>query len=733
MPRGMTHSTQANTQWLRALRPTAAASAETHMLYDAHLAAETVVAARNAEDAMRFAAAETRELLDAHFKTTPADGSMGARPVAVTLIATGLAAESANALSMLDALAHLHGSMPRQTMRATVLTGVDARAFVDASDISGVLDADDDVGRLLVLMRWAELVTGWDPRVRTEVVSFDALPLHASQSALEVLQSELFGVCVRNDVPIDAALLVRHAGGHVRRHAWLQSIADASAIFFALTIGKDSVTLDDSSLPVPDVLGMFVRISTRAHGEGGLTNAAAFHGMLLGSAGEEVNAFCDAAMRIGFDRAYATTDGRRRAAMRLHTCAVQATGLPLEARVTLYDRRGCVGEPIRSPGSWIWQHNAAIVPISHVLTNFVVTICSYESMLPGRHSLRPFFVEHFHHASRLYASAGSVGAADADAADASAARQPGVHMQASASSDTVATLDADAGPGDGPDAGSLAADAFVVGSLGLAIDSRRASVGDVYAHICDMRERARVRAVLEQRPEMCVTRPSDEVARLFKNFVYTCGVGLSVREAFDFAANAVLTHQTEHAATAARAELARLRRVADGALAVGARARRRLGQEAQAQESQAAPRLVQVFSLLELAGCGIVAYVAVDETPAVVGAMQRALAGADADADAAALAHACDACDANAGAGARLDGICAATDVLAASTRETDVFVVDAVGGEARRVLARAGAQRWREVSAGALLDAACAAPRAAAFVLEGGMVTVLARATDRR
>ena len=63
-----------------------------------------------------------------------------------------------------------------------------------------------------------------------------------------------------------------------------------------------------------------------------------------------------------------------------------------------------MGEPIRSPGSWIWRFAPAIVPVEAVVDKFIVSPCNRDSILPGNRVLEKPFCAFFNRASDLYSS-----------------------------------------------------------------------------------------------------------------------------------------------------------------------------------------------------------------------------------------------------------------------------------------------------------------------------------------
>jgi ABC-type transporter Mla MlaB component len=149
------------------------------------------------------------------------------------------------------------------------------------------------------------------------------------------------------------------------------------------------------------VPGVMLRMSARAAGLGGVTSNNAMHALLLCADGQE-----------GMARDFVITNREglpplpeeRASKLLLHTVAVQVEPMKLNGAVTLFAQGGKPGEPIQSPGSWVWRSSAAIVPIEKVMENFFVMSCGVESTLPKRCSMRKFMQTHMQRSMDMFNS-----------------------------------------------------------------------------------------------------------------------------------------------------------------------------------------------------------------------------------------------------------------------------------------------------------------------------------------
>ena len=527
------------------LVPGRTADAATHALYHAFLAAHTVIGARDALDVQKLVASEEAEVIDSFNNVASEDGSLPPRPVSVVLLLCGGSAVGSYALHTLNAFSHLNSCFHISEMRASVFAGADAAAYLEH------VGARANPHSASVVVRWAS--SGDDAersgaRVVTHVHSFPELGL-SGERICEELQECLFTMTKRFDAPFRPHIVKNL--GKVPMDAWLLRRRDAAAAFFGFMRGRSSVTIapleSDSDQAASGQLTDFnicVRFADRKAGAP-VDHPSTFHGRLLGghSHGAEVLRACIEASVHGqglgaailsSDPAIAAAERARLARLGLHTCAVQANGFELADRVTLYSTVGKIREPIQPPRSWIWQSNAAIVPIADVLENFAVLPCTLASVVPGAAAFRVASDQFFNIAATLYAEACCNNTPSTVAAP---------NDVGSCCEETV---------GDGIASIDDRTDILVAAAFGMRFDTARFTAGDAYTQTARCEE---TQALV------------DFLAACIEQF----GVSIPLRDCVARAASAVRHYVTPVASEANRREMARLRRVADAALLLRAR------------------------------------------------------------------------------------------------------------------------------------------------------------------
>lgn len=516
-------------------------SPNTALLYRAYLSARTVVAAEVPEDAQAMYFAERAEILAAASNTAPVDGSLAPRRVSVTLLAHGDSAGLRESRLALDALAHFAGlaiasvtgddtTLTVSLIRMAVLAGPQAYLHATECQKDAILSQSAcNRSDLELVMRWAESSENSpEPMLRAEF--FQLASFNSLDSALQAIQGAMLNARTYSNVPLPLAVATHHP--NVQKFAWAQAHATATNAFFRLLEGEGAVVkhpaVEQYGRSV-DATGVYVRFCSRALGESGLIDNSSFHGMLLADSEKlaDVVHFCDDYPN-GLPPPDENTIG-----LLLHTCAVQAECFQLGQRVTLFDHHGKVGEPIRSPGSWIWRLSSAIRPVdASLLEHFVLVPCSPMSMLPGNKLLERPFREFFRRASDLF------GATFGDCTST---------LSGDAFERQCVTLPA---RDDGADPTIEQAERFALAAFGIDSTSRRIMVGDAYtllsyrgapAPICEFMLKASLR----------------------------WGIGTPLLEVFSKAGSSITTHKSDERMHLAECENVRLRRVADAALALG--------------------------------------------------------------------------------------------------------------------------------------------------------------------
>jgi len=534
-------SDPASARILRKVPHRKSSSPTTSLLYRAYLSAKTVVAAEVPEDALDMYLAETAEIMAAAKNKAPVDFSLAPRRVSVTLLVHGASAGLREARLALDALAHLarqaissvtgdDTTLSISLIRMAVLAGPQAHLHVTRCQTDAILSQSAyDCSAIELAMRWADVPEcGVDPILRAEF--FKLAPFNSADSALDAIQAAMLEARSSSRVPLPLAVAAYHP--NVQEFAWAWAHATASSAFFRLQEGEGAVVKHpaveqyDRSI---DVTGVYVRLCNRHLGESGLTDSAAFHGMLLADADKllDVKHFCE-----DHPNGLPPPDGNT-IGMLLHTCAVQAERFQLGDRVTLFDHHGKVGEPICPPGSCIWRYSPAIMPVDvALLENFTLIPCSPMSMLPGNKMLEKPFRDFFRRASDLFGATF------------------GEHISSLAGDAFERQCVAIPARDECADPPIEEAEHFALAAFGIDATSRRITVGDAYtllshrgapAPMCDFMLKASLR----------------------------WGIGTSLLEVFSKAGTSITNHKTDERIAAAERENVRLRRIADAALALG--------------------------------------------------------------------------------------------------------------------------------------------------------------------
>lgn len=412
-PRGMAMDGKLAAKSTR-LMPGDTAALHFYALYSGFMATRTVVACETALELPMLLAAETKELLDAAKGVVAPDNSLPPRHVSVTLLAHGTnAVQTSGARMFLDGLAHLASSpigpvsgnrqLTATLMRVTVLAGADAAWHCEQIKDEALDSAPEMApGTVQLCARWVAQLGGLT--TRTEFKTFNTAT--TADLALEAMQNWLFSLKIAYAAPFPVEIASRHA--NVPPDAWAKSVHNASHAFFALFDGRQTVKLQKHGYAVQlEHSGVHVRICPRLDPMLHAVNRPdSFHGFLIGSeiCISEIQRHCKQNEERGLPM---TTEDT--AKFCLHTVAVQAVGFPLEQRVSLYAVSGKCGGmkpgvPIQSPGSWVWRHDPAIVPLEDVLQNFHVVPCNRESLLPGDRRLERPFGTFFNKAYKLFSN-----------------------------------------------------------------------------------------------------------------------------------------------------------------------------------------------------------------------------------------------------------------------------------------------------------------------------------------
>ena len=539
MPRYMTAGFTANSKKQR-LVPAQSAGQWMRPLFNAYMSLRCVMYAEQASDILSLHDGENVELCRAASRIPSEDGSAEARTVGVTLLVHGHCSTGMASRTALDALSHMASSplqdghtLSASLVRFSVLASADAEWFVQKVHQQALASTSSrSYSSIEIAVRWAQV--GGD--LRTEFFEIDVS--QTGDKILASIQTSMLRCKAEFGAPVNDAIFVHHP--NVQLDAYIVNESRHSHAFFALMEGTPFVSKSVALSSVGQDVGVsstnvFVRIHPRARGEKGAFESSAFHGVVLSLSSKvsEATAEClmypsgfpDPSTELG--AAFLEKNSR----ICMHTCAVQATQLRLGNEVTLFAPGGIPGQPIRSPGSWMWRFDTAIVPIENVLAQFEVVPCSKESTTPGNKALEHPFRDFFQRASKLYTCTFGDD------------RQ--LLGRAAIENGTVLSKLPDTQK---PEVG--ADEIFLQTAFSIDPASRRTTVGDAYASL------------------KALGGPS-EMVDLMLQVGIRYGTNTTMLQMVSHCANAVRAHAGSATAFASEQESQRLKRVADAALLIG--------------------------------------------------------------------------------------------------------------------------------------------------------------------
>ena len=411
---------------------------------------------------------EDAELQAAAFKAgTPAalagpDESLPERRVALTLLLPTLGVGRSNTL-LLDGLAHWvsAGNDPLvRSMRITVLAGEDAEEFRSAvaGQAVGLLHAPNSPEAHLVL-RWID-----DQRaLRTQSIVVD--PASTAAQAAGRLHQLALALGVSWGTPLPAATYVAcppNAGDE----AFAYLLLNACDGFFAdlhprPMVAYDGVHAQRQATDPLATLNVFVRERAKV----AMAPDDCHPGVLLAPASHVAGARAYCARFSG--HALALPDGHAEnapAPHHLHVCVVRATMRRFGPNISLYALGGVPGAPTSAGGSFAWQVQATLAPISTRQLELIDLIpCTAASLRPGAPTLEPFFRTFFGHAVKLYKSIG------APPPPAAVVHEPTPWLESGGLDEAAASPNADM--------------QFVLTALRLDLHSPNCTIGEALVHL----------------------------------------------------------------------------------------------------------------------------------------------------------------------------------------------------------------------------------------------------------
>lgn len=338
-------------------------------------------------------------------------GTLKPRRMAVWVQVNDDVARADSGHRILDALAEWSqfvtpkGHKIANEVRMAILVGSDSENFMARTQGQSVrFDQSQKKGwALRISIRWVND----KGEERTETEQFVNVPA-TTNGALALIQQTVVRLSGAHDAPVHVALMVPVAEP-VKNNAFFGTLVKLYNQWASLVVGDPSCTFDAAashpgSAPLENT-GVVVRLCMRRMGDKGISDATAFHGVLLGfrTFQDEARSFAKSA--ADSPEGYLSVPiGAQEAAMALHVCAVHAERRELGNLVTLYGPLGKCGQPIHEHGgTWVWLESAAIRPIDEaLLKDWCVYPCARASIMPSNRAFHEAYRTHFTHASNLY-------------------------------------------------------------------------------------------------------------------------------------------------------------------------------------------------------------------------------------------------------------------------------------------------------------------------------------------
>jgi len=480
------------------------------------------------DEAEQMVVSETMELEAYAKQAKPCDDSLPPRSLCISLAVPRYTISGNSALRLVDGMAAFSDMKTREGAPIATKIRFSIYGGMLASPIEKVLRSsafgNTQVEGISVVVRWTELDDAGNPRVRTECETVrEPVGSDPAQSAL-LIQDTVVYLSTAYGAELPACVFTPAPTTTPRQFE--TQFAKCSDEFCDMTNHRDEFALSDEMRKVgcsrlSVVPGLVLRLSAKALGLAGVTSSNAMHALLL---------CADEQQETAHDYAITNREGlpplaeERSSKLLLHTVAVQVEQLNLGGMVSLFAHGGKPGEPIQSPGSWVWRYSSAIVPIEKVMANFFVFSCSVESAMPKRCSMRKFMQSHLQRSMSMFN-------ATFDQADIS-------NMLKSYSVKRKST--------DVPTEQACEEDRLAMVAMGININSKRLCLGQAISHL--------------------MSHGSSKSSLVDMLIMTSTRVGLSASLDFTFSSCIASIEKEQNGVAEHKVELERLKRVADAAL-----------------------------------------------------------------------------------------------------------------------------------------------------------------------
>ena len=304
-----------------------------------------------------------------------------------------------------------------------------------------------------------------------------------------------------NDIPLPRECMVPMPCDAYTPNEFYLTLCQVASDFFDLLVGIPSITIsqetkDKKASRILQPTGCIVRVCDRKLGHEGIHHTSCFHGAILCIANQrkEATIFLEQSDMEGIRPPISQSER----ALGLHLCAVQAERMCLGPLVTLFGTTGVSGNPIHSPGSWVWVARPAVRPIQSDLLNvFSLHPCSRTSLLPRKPELIPAFERFWKHTTLIYKMI----------EDGELNHSSFLSKQRSRSPSPTNVYEIEIGEND----------AAALRLLQLDMQSKRTTLGDAYAQLCMIPS---ARAIAENIVQAMAGLPNGVRASLSDMFEY---------------------------------------------------------------------------------------------------------------------------------------------------------------------------------------------------------------------
>ena len=493
--------------------------------------------------AERSLIAENMELAAHITGVVPPDNSLAPRGVCVSLAIPEEMSGGKTSFSLFDGFAQLSDKKTKDSLPVTLSARFSAYAGTAASLLqsSAVKNSWTSTatspGTAMLVLRWPQRDPSAEYTIRAEFVDLSDAHSTLPGDMGSYLQQKLLSLALRHRVTLPATLYsitpptpVAFAERQVATCcAEFKNLVERTSRFeptpLMLHAAEEKGT--DCVEKLSEVSGVYLRLVPHSQGASGLSSPDRMHAMLLAGVEHETQArqFVAANTQNGV---LVPPDEQTAKRLLLHTVATEVQPLCLSGMVTLYGALGKPGAPIRSPGTLIRTVSTKIVEIGHVCSAFALHVCGLESLFPVEPSLMPFAEAHMRRCVDYCNHAFRGGA------------PPLLMMQPP--EQPIPLNEAPSGVHEASKANS-----FLLSALGVRLDCPKTLLGDALHHL---REANAPPVIIDLLTCVAAGR----------------GCAVSMQEAFATCLQALQSDAT--AAQKQRSELARLKTIADAALAM---------------------------------------------------------------------------------------------------------------------------------------------------------------------